>query len=262
MSLFIRLAVILSLLMTSETYSNIQFIAHRGQSSTHKENSVEAIKAAVLTGFDYIEIDVHRTYDGHIVAIHDDTLDRTTKASGYVKDISLRKLKEIDPTIPTLVEVYELLAGSPSKLIIEFKNENNTYPEIELESAQLSKKHRNTETIFKAFQRKSLDTIKRFLPNAKLIYCTVGPLWKLPLYIDDWLRIGSILDYIEADYVQVHKSFLSKSFINKAHEENKNVIAWDVQTYKDYKMVKEYGVDLIETDHPPASLTLKPSFSK
>jgi glycerophosphoryl diester phosphodiesterase len=242
--------------------ADIQFIAHRGQSSTHLENSVEAIKAAVLTGFEYIEIDVHRTKDGHIIAIHDESIDRTTNSKGAVKELTLAQVKTADPSIPTLHEVYELMAGSQSKLIIEIKNSNDIYPGIELEAVMASRNFANTKTVFKSFSRKSLDKIHLFDPKIELLFVTIGPLWLLPLYIDDWIRIGSIFDYQKASFVQVHKSFISERFIKEAHNKKIKVIAWDVQDYDTYIKMKKLGVDLIETDHPPASLTLKPSFSK
>lgn len=246
----------LLLMITINTYADIEFIAHRGQSSDHKENSIQAIKAAVLTGFDYIEIDIHRTRDGKIIAIHDDSVNRTTEFEGKVRDLTLEQIKKMDPSIPTLNEVYELLAGSPSKLIVEIKNTDNIYPGVELEVVMTSRNYPSTKTTFKSFSRKSLDAIHQFDPGLEILFVTIGPLWKFNLYIDDWLRIGSILDYKKAKLVQVHKSFLNKSFVEKAHANQVKVIAWDVQTFKDYMKVKKLGVDLIETDHPPASLTL------
>jgi glycerophosphoryl diester phosphodiesterase len=257
-----NITIILTITMALKAFANIQFIAHRGQSSTHPENSIQAIKAAVITGFEYIEIDIHRTKDDHIIAIHDEDIKRTTESKGKVIDLTLAQIKKVDSSIPTLSEVYELLEGSPSKLIIEIKNSNGLYPGLELETALLSKNYPSVSTIFKSFSRDSLDTINQFDSKLELLYVTVGPLWKFPLYIDDWLRFGSILSYEKASYIQVHRSFISKNFVNEAHLKKIKVIAWDVQNYDSFIKMKEVGVDLIETDHPPASLTLKPSFSK
>ena len=61
--------------------------AHRGAhgpATGAGENSYEAFGAAVDLGYRYLETDVHRTADGVVIALHDDTLDRTTDGEGLV----------------------------------------------------------------------------------------------------------------------------------------------------------------------------------
>lgn len=61
--------------------------AHRGAhgpATGTGENSYEAFAAAVDLGYRYLETDVHCTADGVVVALHDDTLDRTTDGEGLV----------------------------------------------------------------------------------------------------------------------------------------------------------------------------------
>eukprot|EP00438_Fugacium_kawagutii_P032156 Skav231574 [mRNA] locus=scaffold481:223245:224405:- [translate_table: standard] len=58
-----------------------------------------AFQAALEAGADGVELDVHLSADGHVVVIHDATLDRTTDASGCVKDMTLEQLKQVDAGI-------------------------------------------------------------------------------------------------------------------------------------------------------------------
>jgi glycerophosphoryl diester phosphodiesterase len=44
-----------------------------------------------------IELDVHRTIDGHLVVCHDTTVDRTTAATGPIYELTLAELRELDP---------------------------------------------------------------------------------------------------------------------------------------------------------------------
>ena len=71
-------------------------IAHRGASSYAPENTFAAFDLALQTGVHHIELDVHLTADGHIVVIHDDTVDRTTDGSGLVTGHTLAALRQLD----------------------------------------------------------------------------------------------------------------------------------------------------------------------
>ena len=47
-------------------------------------------------GASYIEIDLQRTKDGHLVAMHDETVNRTTNGHGRVDHYTLKQLKQLD----------------------------------------------------------------------------------------------------------------------------------------------------------------------
>lgn len=66
--------------------SALMVIAHRGASSYAPENTFAAFDLALRMGACHVELDVDATSDGHIVVIHDDTLDRTTSGSGQAPD--------------------------------------------------------------------------------------------------------------------------------------------------------------------------------
>ncbi len=51
---------------------------------------------ALDMGVRYLELDVHMSRDGHVVVIHDETLERTTDGRGYVKDQPVSELKKLD----------------------------------------------------------------------------------------------------------------------------------------------------------------------
>ena len=71
-------------------------IAHRGASSYAPENTFAAYDRALAIGVDHVELDVHFSKDGHIVVIHDDTVDRTTDGSGAVVEHTLAELRSFD----------------------------------------------------------------------------------------------------------------------------------------------------------------------
>jgi glycerophosphoryl diester phosphodiesterase len=115
-------------------------IGHRGASSLAPENTLASFRKAHDLGAEMIELDVHRTKDGHLVIMHDDTVDRTTGSHGAVKDLTLEEIRQLDAgswfspefkgeKVPTFDEVLEWAKGKV-KIDIEIKN-SVQYPGIE-----------------------------------------------------------------------------------------------------------------------------------
>lgn len=97
-------------------------IAHRGASAYAPENTFAAFDKALSLGSTHVELDVHFSADGHIVVIHDDTLERTTGGSGPVVEQTLAQLRTLDAggwfsaefkgeRIPTLAHLLERYKG-------------------------------------------------------------------------------------------------------------------------------------------------------
>ncbi|MDZ7834334.1 MAG: glycerophosphodiester phosphodiesterase [Alkalibacterium sp.] len=115
-------------------------IAHRGGRALAPENTLTAFTNAAGLGVDVLEYDIHITADGHLVVIHDDTVDRTTNGSGKVNEMTLDEIKELDAgyhfqdadgaftfrgagvQIPTVEEVFA--AFGDKKHMIELKDSN------------------------------------------------------------------------------------------------------------------------------------------
>src|SRR5215212_9031009 len=71
-------------------------LAHRGASALAPENTIEAFRLAVEAGAGGLELDVHLTRDGHVVVIHDPTVDRTTSGTGAVSEMTFDELRGFD----------------------------------------------------------------------------------------------------------------------------------------------------------------------
>ena len=78
------------------TTPHFMVIAHRGASSDAPENTLAAFDLAIQMGVTHIELDVHCTLDGHVVVIHDETVNRTTNGSGPVTSHTLAALQRLD----------------------------------------------------------------------------------------------------------------------------------------------------------------------
>ena len=74
----------------------MKVIAHRGASGCAPENTLAAFRRAAEMGAGFIETDLQLTRDGRLVAIHDETLDRTTNGTGPVSAATFEELRKLD----------------------------------------------------------------------------------------------------------------------------------------------------------------------
>jgi glycerophosphoryl diester phosphodiesterase len=113
-------------------------IAHRGDSSRCPENTLAAFASAMEAGADLVEADVQLTGDGHVVVIHDATVDRTTNGKGDVRRLTLPEIRALSAgypsrfgpqyageRIPTLAELLAFTRGR-ARVMIEMKPESVT----------------------------------------------------------------------------------------------------------------------------------------
>ncbi len=108
-------------------------MAHRGARNLWAENSLTGFRNVLALDVEGVEFDLHLTNSGQILIIHDASLDRTTTASGHVRDLDdagrrAVRLKDEQGTvtedhIPTFEEVLDVLAARPDlKLYVELKS--------------------------------------------------------------------------------------------------------------------------------------------
>ena len=124
---------------------NPMFISHRGLQSMGPENSFPAFKAAAERGAWAIETDFRMTADGHVVCIHDKTLDRTTDGNGPVADKTLAEIKSLkvlpvntktvnklydyskfteeELKVPTMDEYFEICNSNGCVAFVELKED-------------------------------------------------------------------------------------------------------------------------------------------
>jgi glycerophosphoryl diester phosphodiesterase len=109
--------------------------AHRGFSAKAPENTLAALEAALEAGADVAEVDLRMTRDGHLVLMHDRSVDRTTGGRGRVSDLTLDEVRRLDAgawfapefagvAVPTLEEALRWSKGRLG-FLLELKN----YPE-------------------------------------------------------------------------------------------------------------------------------------
>lgn len=100
---------------------SVLVVSHRADWRNAPENSLQAIQNCIDMGVDMVEIDLKRTKDGHLILMHDKTIDRTTTGKGRPEDFTLAELHEFRMRngaghktrhlIPTFEEVMLLCKG-------------------------------------------------------------------------------------------------------------------------------------------------------
>ena len=115
------------------TPGDAAFIAsHRGGAATAPENTLPAVTAALEAGFDYVEVDIALTADGHPVLMHDKSVDRTTDGRGRLASLTLAEVRALDAgswfdavyagtRVPTFTEFLDVLVAADARAIVELK---------------------------------------------------------------------------------------------------------------------------------------------
>lgn len=239
---------------------------HRGAKGTHPENTLVSFQAAVEAGAEGFELDVHRTADGEIVVIHDDTLDRTTDETGNVRDRTLDELRQLDAgfrfspddggtfpfrglgiTIPTLQEVCETFPKIP--LIIEIKQVD---PPLEEDLAHLLHSIGVGERalVFSLHQ----EPVDRYRALEVEQASGFGPVdvadFLRRIGTDDWdgYRPPGAAFAVPVEYrgVQV----VSAPFVEAAHRVGCEVFVWTVNDPREMHSLLDLGVDGLISDYP------------
>ncbi len=162
--------------------SPVKIWAHRGCSYEYPENTLLAFrKAAELMncGLVGIETDIQLTKDGHIVVIHDESIDRTTDGHGCVRDYTLDELKQFNiytgdtdhpehiPTIEEVLDLLEELFRNGFRLNIELKNSFFSYEGLEEKILRLiDERELNDNIVYSSFSIKSMAWLKLLNPKA------------------------------------------------------------------------------------------------
>lgn len=114
-------------------------IAHRGNHVSMPENTLASTREAINCGADYVEVDLRTTKDGHLVAMHDVKVDRTTNGTGKVSDLTWQEMKDLQVFnknkkthhVPEFKEILALCKGKIN-IYLDFKEADvaETWKEI------------------------------------------------------------------------------------------------------------------------------------
>jgi glycerophosphoryl diester phosphodiesterase len=249
-------------------------VAHRGASAHRAEHTVAAYALALEQGADGLECDVRLTRDGHLVCVHDRTVDRTSNGRGVVSTLTLERMAELNyaswhPEIDeamvepgevgilTLESLLGLVKDSPgTRLFIETKHPVRYGGLVEMKLiAMLSrfglaapKSKEDSQVVVMSFSGLAVRRIRQHsatLPTV-LLLGTLSPMrWdgSLPRWAD-FTGPGIRLLREDSNYVARAAAF--------GHE----TYTWTVDEPADIDLCRRLGVRYLATNSPVTARTL------
>lgn len=230
----------------------IEIIAHRGASAVCPENTMAAFEHGLQLGATGIETDVQMSSDGRLVLIHDETLNRTAGASGWVKDTTYEQLRTLDvgswfhadfaqERIPSLEELFDLVRGKRILLNLELKNGIVGYKGMEEKIVQAIRNwDLEQQVILSSFNHASLVKCKRIAPEIRTAL----------LYMEKLYRPYDYAAKLEASALHPYKLAVTQEEVAAAQAQGISTHPFTVNDPAEMQALIQMGVEAIITDVP------------
>lgn len=261
------LLLVAILLGVPASASAVQIHAHRGGPNVNGvasfgENSMSAFSHSAGSGF-VVEMDLARTSDGVVVAMHDSTLDRTTDCTGKVADRTWAELSgcridrigigdvrqdlapgdpRLEP-VPSLAQVVELLKTTGARANVEVKNlgvANVDFP-VEVYDQLSGSGLSPARVIIQNFDDASLSEAPSHYPGIETSLLSLG-------IFNDALAIDAAQS-VNADWVSPEWP-ISAEFVSRAHDAGLKVVPWTIDEPDQMLAAAGLGVEAVITNDP------------
>ena len=224
----------------------VEISLHRGAGRYAPENTLPAFAKAIRMGADYVEFDVRTTRDGAFFLLHDSRLNRTTDGIGPFDQINADTARKLNAgvkfgkpyagvSIPSLDEFLGTFAGK-----ISFYFDAKVIPPAAL--AEALERH-------KLVERTVVYQSPQYLAQLKAINSKIRGLAPLGKPEDFAELAANLKPYaVDADW-----DILSQDLIARCHGAGVKVFSDALgkhERVEDYLQAIEWGIDLIQTDHP------------
>jgi len=249
--------------------------AHRGGCALGPENTLAAFDLGLATGADGLELDVRLSADGIVVVCHDETLDRTTDASGAVAARTAAELARVDAGywftdgsggypfrgkgigVPTLREVLARYRDVP--IIVEMKP--NTEEMGRAVAAEVVAAGAVDRVCAAGYGWRSLGAARRALPamassaHRREVRAALYRSW-LGLPPRAHPPYGGFQVPEHAGNLRV----VSPRFIRLAHRAGLEVQVWTVDEAADMQRLLEWGADALISNRPDLAVAVRDGF--
>lgn len=263
-------------------------IAHRGSSHLIAEHTLAAYQQAIDEGADGLECDIRLTSDGHLICVHDRSLERTSNGRGLVSERALAELDALDfeswkyefpdsaddfiverefyrdpdlraarRQVLTFERLLELVVdcGRPVRLLVETKHPTRYSGLVEQKLVSTLRRFGLADPPSAA---ESLLTMMSFsqlavrrVRNLAPTLPTVLLFESMPvLYRDGSLPFGAGIAGPGVHILQAHPKY-----VRRVQSRGHQVYVWTVDAPEDIELVLDLGVDAVITNRPAAVLS-------
>ncbi len=232
-------------------------IAHRAlhvRSKGRVENAAASIRAAIAAGY-AIEIDAQLSADGQAMVFHDETLERLTAETGWVKDRTAAELRQIrlndsTDTIATLPEVLSLIAGRVP-LLIEIKDQTLTMSDtdgrLEQAAADALRAYSGDVAVM-SFNPHSIAHMARLAPRIARGITTSSydpAAWHpLPPAACDALRNIPDYDRVQASFISHQASDLRRPRVADLKANGAAILCWTIRTHAEEALARQIAQNI------------------
>jgi glycerophosphoryl diester phosphodiesterase len=230
----------------------LKVIAHRGASHLAPENTLASVELAWRLGADAVEVDVRLTRDGRIVAIHDETTDRTAGTHLEVAATNSSQLRQLDvgrhkhpefagARIPYLEEVLPTVPPG-RQLFVEIKSGPQILPPL-IET--IADSGRQSQVVLIGFDLATIRAAKTAMPDVAACWlCDKRILASYDRSLAERARANGI------DGLDLHWSGLTRRFIRAVKAAGLRLYVWTIDDPAQALRLKALGVDGITTNRP------------
>jgi glycerophosphoryl diester phosphodiesterase len=210
---------------------------------------------------DVLEVDVRLTRDGHVVVLHDPTVDRTPDGSGFVSELTLAEIRSLDAGARFVAPDGSAPFRGRGVRIPRFEDVLGAFPRTRINAE--AKEPAVARPLVQAIRRHGAEhrvlVAAEFEKARRSVVGYPGPWGASRHHILGFLlshRLPGGGPYTpEADALQIPEVWkgvriLTPRLVREAHRRNIPVHVWTVDDPDDMRRLLGMGVDAIQTDRP------------
>ncbi|KAL5776057.1 hypothetical protein ACOSP7_008983 [Xanthoceras sorbifolium] len=229
--------------------------AHGGDSTNAFPNTMAAYRFALRAQVDCIEIDVSRSLDGVLFALHDRDLQRITgNSTSKVGHLSMKEIKELgatyqsvqkshDQVIPTVEDALTLISKSVRRVILDVKVGPPSYEKgLAQDILSVVERIKCKNCVVWAKSDNLVRDIIKLSPNATVGY--------IVMFDQSTGFRTNLLRMKKARVVGVYHPLIDEKLVSILHGRNKKLYAWTVDEVDSMQKMLHERVDGVVTSNP------------
>lgn len=254
--------------------------AHQGGAHEGPSSCLGTIAEALRIGATAIELDVHMTKDGHLMVCHDETVDRTTAASGAIANLTLEEVKALDnaywwapgeaasPGLPD--DAYPLRGRAPKdheyqiatlREVLERFPDTVLNMDIKQTAPQVVSYEQPLADLLREYDRAESVIVSSFSDDAVNRFRSIAPEFMTGSATREVaafyfaVQAGEVPPATPSVALQVPETFdelvvVNQQFVDVAHEQGLAVHVWTINDIPSMERLLDLGVDGLISDVP------------